>query len=83
MEEKRLIWEYLSMKKGTYDNDYYFYEDGTIVHHFDCTINKWDKEEHVLASDISETEKGRILAQCNEECPLEIYNQIKAILMYE
>ena len=33
-ESKKQIWAYLSMKKGTYDNDYYFYEDGSILHHY-------------------------------------------------
>lgn len=31
-ESKKQIWAYLSMKKGTYD--YYFYEDGSILHHY-------------------------------------------------
>lgn len=33
-ESKKQIWAYLSMKKDTYDNDYYFYEDGSILHHY-------------------------------------------------
>lgn len=46
-KEKEEIWAYLYMKKGTYDNDYYFYEDGTILHHYDQTITKSDLESYV------------------------------------
>ena len=56
------------MKRGMYDNDYYFYEDGTILHHYDRTMNKLDIEEHVTPSDISESDKELILAKCKEEC---------------
>ena len=79
-KSKKLIWAYLSMKKGTYDNDYYFYEDGTILHHYDRTIGKWDLEEYISASSISESEKEKIISKCESECTPEILNQIKRIL---
>ena len=33
------------MKKGTLDNEYYFYEDGRILHCYDRTQNKLNIEE--------------------------------------
>ena len=69
------------MKKGTYDNDYYFYEDGTILHHYDCTIGKWDIEGYISASSISELEKEKIISKCESECTPEISSQIKRILV--
>lgn len=73
---KKQVWAYLSMKKGIYDNDYYFYEDGTILHHYDRTMTKWDIEEYVSPSNISESEKEEILSRCKSECNQEIVNQI-------
>lgn len=77
------IWAYLSMKKGMYDDDFYFYEDGTILHHYDRTMTKRDIEEYVSPSDMSDSEKEKIMAKCQEECSLEIINLIKTILGYE
>ncbi|MBP3248659.1 MAG: hypothetical protein J6M36_12375 [Prevotella sp.] len=79
-DNKKQIWAYYSMKKGTYDNDYYFYEDGTILHHYDRTMKKLDIEEYVSPSDISESEKEQIISKCETECNQEIVNQIKIIL---
>ena len=79
-KNKKQIWAYLSMKKGMYDNDYYFYEDGTIIYHYDSTINKLDLEEYVLPSQISNSEKEIILEQCKAECPSTIVELIKKIL---
>lgn len=80
---KKQIWAYLSMKKGIYDNDYYFYEDGTILHHYDRTMTKTDIESYISPSNISDDEKEKILLKCESECSNEIVNQIKAILQYE
>lgn len=81
MEERKMqIWAYHSMKKGTYDNDYYFYEDGTILHHYDRTMAKSDIEEYVLPSDIPDYEKEEIIAKCKEECSKDILEQIERIL---
>ena len=54
-ENKKEIWAYLSMKKGMYDNDYYFYDDGTILHHYDRTMTKLNLESYVLPSSISDS----------------------------
>lgn len=79
-ENKIQIWAYHSMKKGTLDNDYFFYEDGSILHHYDRTINKWDIEEYVTPSEISESDKEKILSKCKTECSEDIFEKIKKIL---
>lgn len=79
-KDKKTIWAYLSIKKGTYDNDYYFYEDGAILHHYDRTMAKTDTEEWISPSDISDYERSKILAKCKDECPPEIFTRIKMIL---
>lgn len=79
-KKKELIWTYLSMKKGVYDNDYYFYNDGTILHHYDQTMSKLDLEEIIYPSDISDFQKEKIIKKCKEECTNEIIEQIKKIL---
>lgn len=79
-KSKKEIWAYLSMKKGTYDNDYYFYEDGTILHHYDRTIEKRDIEEDVGPSDIPEYEKELIVLKCESECNQEVVTKIKRFL---
>ena len=81
MENKKVpLWFYRSMKKQDLDNDYFFYEDGTILHHYDRTINKRDIEEDILSKDIPEYEREKILAQCEGECPNEVFERIKLIL---
>lgn len=80
-KNKKEIWTYRSMKKGMYDNDYIFYEDGTILHHYDRTINKCDIEEYVSPSAISDSEKRKIIDRCIEECDEDIVNQIRIFLM--
>ena len=32
---KNVLYHYMSMRKVDLDDDYIFYEDGTIVHHYD------------------------------------------------
>lgn len=71
------FWSYsFRMKKGLLDNDYYFLENGKILHVFDKTQNKLNKEEYVSASDIPEHERLQII----ENCPPEYKDQIKEIL---
>jgi len=77
---KKQIWAYLSMKKGMFDNDYYFYEDGTILHRYDRSMKDYNLESYVLPSNISDSEKEKIISKCESECNQEIVNQIKIIL---
>ena len=77
---KEIIWTYYSIHRQNLDNDYIFYEDGTILHHYDRTITKWDIEEYVDPSDISEFDKLKIVSKCELECNQDVVNQIKKIL---
>ena len=79
-KNKELIWAYYSIHRQNLDNDYLFYKDGTILHHYDRTMTKWDIEEYVSASDIPESDKEKIISKCESECNQEIINQIKFIL---
>ena len=76
---KKQIWAYLSMKKGMYDNDYYFFDDGTILHHYDRSLTKLNLESYVLPSSLSDSEKERIISKCESECSEDIVKQIKNI----
>lgn len=75
-----MIWSYVSMVRQGLDDDYYFYEDGTIIHHYDRTIQKTDIEECILPSEISDYTKGKILSKCKKECCQDVINQIQNIL---
>ena len=81
-KEKKLIWAFLSMKKGTYDNDYYFYEDGKIIHHYDISVRKYNLEGVVTPEDISESEKEKIMEQCEKECNSGVVNRVREILKF-
>lgn len=59
-----------------WDNDYYFYEDGTILHSYDKNINNYNIEESIIAEKIPLEERQKML----EACPQEYYNQIKEML---
>lgn len=75
--DKTYFWSYsFPMRKGYLDNDYYFYEDGRILHQYDRTQNKLNIEEYVNAKDISERERKIII----ENCPNEHLDKIKKIL---
>lgn len=75
--DKTYFWSYsFPMRKGYLDNDYYFYEDGRILHQYDRTQNKLNIEEYVNAKDISERERKIII----EKCPNEHLDKIKKIL---
>ena len=79
-ENKKQIWAYLSMKKGTFDNDYYFYEDGTILHHYDLSVQKYNLESYISPDNISDSEKMKIMEKCEMECNPNIVSQIRKIL---
>lgn len=83
MDNHKLIWAYLSTRRQNLDNDYYFYENGTILHHYDRTMTKWDIDEYVTPSNIPESEKEEIIRKCETECSKAIVCQIKKLLDYE
>lgn len=64
------------MRKGILDDDYYFYEDGRILHSYDKTQTKLNIEEYVTADSIDLNKRQLMLASC----PDEKYNLIKRIL---
>lgn len=71
------------MKRQNLDNDYFFFEDGTILHHYDRTQSKQDLEEDIFPKDIPKHEKEKILTQCKGECSNEVFERIKLILHEE
>lgn len=83
MENKKLLWFCsLPMKKGLMDNDYAFYEDGTIVHEYDKGIYRAEDlnlKETVSASFIEDKVKLQIM----ERCPEELKEKISQILKIE
>lgn len=58
----------LPMKKGQWDNDYRFYDDGTIEHEYDLSVKKYNLISKILPSTIEEQDKKAILERINE-CP--------------
>lgn len=75
--DNKYFWGYcFPMKKGNLDNEYYFYEDGRILHIYDKTQNKLNIEEYIKAKDISERERRVII----ENCPNKFIDKVKKIL---
>ena len=75
--ETPYYWMYsFPMKKGILDDDYYFYEDGRILHCYDKTQSKLNVEEYVIASSISEDIRTAML----QACPLDKKEIITKIL---
>ncbi|MGN1173813.1 MAG: hypothetical protein ACI4SO_08490 [Muribaculaceae bacterium] len=64
------------MSKGTLDDDYYFYGDGSILHSYDKTQQKQNIEEFVSADSIAIDKRRKML----ESCPTDKYEIIKSIL---
>lgn len=63
--ENNYIWSYsFPMKKGTLDNDYYFYENGKIIHHYDRTQSKLNIEESITINEIPENELKVLIEKC-------------------
>ena len=74
------IWKcILPMKKGIFDNDYYFYDDGSIMHCYDKSIKKYNIEEFILPVEITERDRQAILDKINE-CPDQWQDFIKNLL---
>lgn len=81
MENKKLLWRCsLPMKKGVLDNDYAFYEDGTIVHEYDKSIYRLEDmnlETQVSADFIQDDIKHKIIEQCPENLKERIISMLK------
>lgn len=80
MENKKLLWRcILPMKKGILDNDYAFYEDGTIVHEYDKSMYKL--QDMNIETQISpELIQDDIKFQIMEKCPQGLKAQIASML---
>lgn len=81
MENKKLLWLCsFPMKKGILDNDYAFYEDGTIIHEHDKSMYRLEDmnlETEVSADSIRDDIKLKILEQCPDELKEKISNILK------
>lgn len=80
MENSKELWLCsLPMRKGILDDDYRFFEDGTIIHEFDKSQYKLEDlnlQKKILAKDIPTNVKLQII----ELCPLELKAKISQIL---
>ena len=77
MKQGDYFWSYsFPMRKGMFDNDYYFMNDGRILHEYDKTINKLNISEHVKAEQISRQERITMY----EACPEKYKEKIKSML---
>lgn len=71
------IWQYsFPMRKGILDDDYYFFEDGRILHSYDKTQSKLNIEEYISADTIDVAKRQTML----KACPKHLYNTIKTFL---
>lgn len=74
------IWKcILPKKKGQWDNEYYFYDDGSIKHFYDKSVKQFNLEEVVLATQISKKDRDGILNNI-DKCPYEWRNFILKLL---
>lgn len=66
---KNILYHYMSMRKLDLDDDYIFYEDGSIVHQYDksCYPGGYNLEEEITPDQISDSKKSEILAKCPED----------------
>lgn len=76
MKEDKEIHRSFKMKKGMFDDDYYFYESGKIVHFYDKSQKQANIEVEVTADEIPDNRKIEIL----EKCPEELKERIKEML---
>lgn len=67
----------ISIPNGQLDNDYTFFEDGKIRHNYDQSIYKPNLESWLNASNISDTEKTKILKECPPEFKAKITSLLK------
>lgn len=68
---KQCIWLCeLPRKKGMWDNDYRFYDDGTIEHEHDLSIKNLNLISNIQPSEIDEMDRIEILYRI-ADCPKE------------
>lgn len=77
MKQEEYYWSYFfPMRKGILDDDYYFFEDGRILHSYDKTQSKLNIEEFITPEAIDLCKRQTILAAC----PKDKIETIKRIL---
>ncbi|MCF0220287.1 MAG: hypothetical protein HUK14_10945 [Muribaculaceae bacterium] len=76
MNDKHIWFYSFPMRKGVLDDDYFFYEDGRILHSYDKTQTKININEFVSAETIP-VDKRMIML---EACPEELKPRISKIL---
>ena len=66
---EKIIYSYYSTARRGLDDDYLFYEDGTIIYHYDKSNypNGINNAKRVTADQISNNKKLDILEKCPEE----------------
>ena len=78
--ENNYFWKNdLPMKKGEFENEYYFYDNGRILHVYDKSKTKVNIEEFVSASNIPEHERQQLINACPDEFKEKIINMLTII----
>lgn len=73
---KKLIHRSNETRKGIYDDDYAFFDDGTIEHHYDKHETDSNRIDQVTADKIPSDRIKSIV----EKCPEDIKETIKKML---
>ena len=60
----------LPMKKEQWDNDYSFYDDGSVEHFYDLSVKKYNIKKKIAPAEIPEDDKIAIIERI-KECPKE------------
>ena len=69
----------LPQKRGLWNNNYRFYDDGTIEHEFDLSVKKYNLVSKIQPSEIEDRDKVAILERINE-CPIEWQSFVSDLL---
>jgi hypothetical protein len=62
----------VDISKHSLDDQYTFYDDGTVLHVYDPNNYKLDVKENITIKDISVYRKDRILEACKSEYLMQI-----------
>lgn len=74
------FWAYnFPMKKGEFDNEYYFYENGQILHIYDKSKTKVNIEEFVSAFDIPERERQQMILDCPDKFKEKVIKMLTSV----
>ena len=62
--------------RGTLDDDYTFYDDGSVLREYDQSAHKLNLKEEIQASEINDHRKDRLL----EKCPAQNEEKLRQLL---